>query len=259
MNAKLPAFPRKKPDASPFVVRAELSPRMMSRSEEAPEANLHHSLQMKCWNALECFADRVANGELSALDEPSLVVALDTHLTSVLCGSHGGAAGRVWWHPIVVKADAHTLVPGVAHKALPGCVPKELVVLDVGIVLDGLEIDCGLSVGFTAEAKKLAHEARELTSELIAFLKNKAGEGSECSPAAAFVELQRLADARHLTQVAASAGHRTGPYPTPKRDTKIRADDPASHFAPGPWMVEVHVVNASGRMAAFYEDCFYVV
>jgi len=219
------------------------------------EETRHHALQLRVWSALEAFASRVSVGEFQEADEPSLLAALDAHLTTTLFPSPADASARQWWHPLVVKADLNSTRPGVAHKATSGALAQSIVVLDVGVVVEGLEIDCGLSVGFTPRAQSLAMASCELTQGVISYIQSHA---ALCSPASVYNELLRQANARGLTQLDVSAGHRTGPYPTPKRETKIRADDSAARFEPGCWMVEVHVTDAAGDIAAFYEDCVYV-
>ena len=218
----------------------------------------HHLLQMRAWRCLENFAERIVSGDLRPADETTLLSALDAHVTSALFPSPEAASARHWWHPLVVKADAHSLKPGVAHKAESGVRASEIVVIDLGVVVDGLEVDCGLSVGFTPRASALALASQELTHAVIDFILLKHHLGGHCSPADAHAELLRLAAARGLTHVAPNAGHRVGPFPTRKSESKIRAGDPALRFEPGAWMVEVHVADAAGDIAAFYEDCVYV-
>jgi hypothetical protein len=157
------------------------------------------------------------------------------------------------WHPSVVKFDEATLSPGVRHQARKDARLQSMAVVDIGPLWQGLEVDCGDSFGFDAEAEELALRARDICKTAIHWIQENQ---STLAPAAAYQKLVELAKIQGYEFLATTAGHRLGPYPTPKRDSKVSATDSAAQFIPGGWMLEVHI--GKGPNGAFYEEFFYV-
>lgn len=153
------------------------------------------------------------------------------------------------WHPTTIKFDENTLNPGISRSPSTTMKFTEMAIIDIGVVLDGLEVDCGRSYGISDTSQKLAKSAEAIFEEIKPFL-------SGLSPAETFQKICTLAEKRKLTQIAESAGHKLGPYPTPKRLEKIQINNTNPSLSSGGWMVEIHV--SDGKFGAFFEDFVFL-
>lgn len=157
------------------------------------------------------------------------------------------------WHPTVIKFDGATMLPGVRHKACDTRALKQIAYIDLGVVIDGMEVDCGQSFGFSPEAKQIAQSASDICHEMIAWaLLNK----KETCPKRCYEEFLSLVEKSGYSAVSPTAGHRLGPYPTKKKETKISLKDATDTFESGAWMLEAHISN--GSIGAFHEELFFV-
>ena len=201
----------------------------------------HCFLQEKGWQILAAIAAKVLPG-MNELEAQRMAAA-----TLAECGV------AQTWHPTALKFDFSTLAPGVGQKPNPHSVLQHIAILDLGIVLEDIEVDCGLTLGFTPQAKRLAALAKSLCAETIHAVQTA---HTPLRPSDAFAWIEQRALALGVRQIAPAAGHRLGPYPTPKKATKIRVLDEAEVFEKGGWMVEVHITD--GTFGAFHEDFFWV-
>lgn len=208
--------------------------------DEAAKAN-HIKRQQLGWSLIHQFAKQLTPGVL----ETEMCVALDQILTD------NGAS--TIWHPTSLKFDASTLNTPVKHVPIVGRALQDIAIVDLGVVIDGLEIDCGTSFGFTPEAQKLIeamHEVFDVTKQKLV------NEYRTTSPAALYAFVCKEAKARGYQQIARSAGHLVGPYPTPKQEVKITSDCQATSFPEGWWMIEIYLGDE--KRGAFFEDCVYL-
>lgn len=157
------------------------------------------------------------------------------------------------WHPVVVKFDESTFKEGVKHIPSSEIIYNHVAVLDVGFVLDGIELDFGETFTNDSNYFSLVEASKKIASEGIKLIKSHDGD---IPPNEVYTFLCKKAETYGFGMIAQNAGHRIGQYPTPKSEIKIRKNDPAERFCGGGWMIEVHI--GDGRFGAFFEDYFYL-
>ncbi len=155
------------------------------------------------------------------------------------------------WHPTVVKFEEATVLPGVRHKPSNLRKLESIAYIDLGVVIGGVEVDCGKSFGFTDQARRLASDAEKICHAMI----TRILQDSSISPSKSYSQYLELAESAGYRAVGKTAGHRLGPYPTKKKETKISASDASSSFESGAWMFEVHL--SSRAIGAFHEELFF--
>lgn len=156
------------------------------------------------------------------------------------------------WHPIVIKFDNSTLTTGVKHKPDASVLFKEIAIIDIGIIVDGIELDYAETLGISKEAKELINTTNKILEEFMNLLTTQ-----KISPNLAFEHLCKLANSYKVTQIANTAGHLLGIFPTMKAKTKISAEkSDLTSIPPGSWMLEVHLSNS--RIASFKEELVYI-
>ena len=199
--------------------------------------NQHPKLQQKGWEIL---------AEIITLTKPGISEWQATQNANEVFKKHGITQ---FWHPTCIKFDKNTLKPGVAHKAEKETFFKHMAIFDIGPVIDLVEVDCGKSVGLDTKSQKLAQDSQLIFNEACTYLKKNI---ENLSPSAFYTAIQKMCSDHDLEFIAPSAGHRLGPYPTPKRACKISASDTNNRFESGGWMIEIQVSN--GEFGAFFED-----
>ncbi|MEQ9115881.1 MAG: M24 family metallopeptidase [Rickettsiales bacterium] len=158
------------------------------------------------------------------------------------------------WHPITVKFDRSTLIDGVLHKPSEDVLLHEVAIIDLGLIINGVEIDYGVTVGFNKKAKQLANKAVEILHKALNELEQNF---SKYSPAEFYKVIEGYAKESNLFLISKSAGHSLGIFPTPKSKIKIRPDETALDFKEyAAWMVEIQV--SDGSIGAFFEDLVYL-
>lgn len=157
-----------------------------------------------------------------------------------------------FWHPTCIKFDTSTLKPGVRHKASKDTCLQNMAIIDIGIIINGFEVDCGRSFGFNDETKKLAQTSEDIFLET----KQKLKQEPTLAPADIYKYICDRATHHNYEQIAPTAGHSLGAYPTPKRDPKISPKDSNSQLTPEGWMIEVHISDS--KNGAFFEDLIWV-
>lgn len=157
------------------------------------------------------------------------------------------------WHPIVVKFDHSTLTPGVSHQPNERVTYNEIAIVDIGIIAGGVELDYAKTFGATKRAKELI----DVTDIVMEKFKQLCIQNQELSPKQAFFDLCEIAKHHGFTQIAESAGHVLGVFPSMKSKVKIKASEEAKHFTPGSWMLEVHLSN--GDIGSFKEELVFLL
>lgn len=154
------------------------------------------------------------------------------------------------WHPIVIKFDASTLIEGVKHKPERNVLLNSIAIIDLGIIVDGMELDYGISVSLNSNCAPLV----EAANQLLAIAKDKLSEShGNMTPSGLYNWIAERALQMGYKFIASSAGHSLGAFPTPKSEIKIRPTESASSFERyKSWMIEVHISN--GVYGAFCED-----
>lgn len=201
----------------------------------------HHEKQQFVWSLIRNYAKKLKPGMLEA--------EMYAELNHVLAQN---GASKIW-HPTVLKFDESTLNTSVKHTSVPGRTLNEIAVIDLGVIIDDLEIDCGDSFGFTPSAQRLVtamHDVFDVTKQKLLT------DFQITSPAELYEFVSEQAKQRGFMQIAPSAGHLVGPYPTPKRDVKITPTCEAKSFPEGWWMIEIYL--GDGVRGAFFEDCVYL-
>ncbi len=155
------------------------------------------------------------------------------------------------WHPIKVKFDHSTLNTEITDKPSETSTYNEIAIIDIGIVANGIELDDAKTFGITSEAKILIEKTDQIMKEFKALI-----EDIRPSPRQAFLNLCDIALFYGVTQIAPTAGHVLGEFPTRKSKIKIRESEEAEFFTPGSWMLEVHV--QMGNIAAFKEELIFL-
>lgn len=156
------------------------------------------------------------------------------------------------WHPIVIKFDQSTLITGVSHKPDASTLYKEIAIIDLGIIVDGIELDYAQTFGISEEAKQLVHTTDKVLLEFTNLITKQ-----KISPQTAFEQLCIIAKEHKVTQIAETAGHLLGLFPTMKSKVKISAEQSSlNSLPPGSWMLEVHLSNS--RIAAFKEELVFI-
>lgn len=203
--------------------------------------NHHKDTQGKVWNLLYEFSKKLEPGMFE--DETSKLLndfLAQRNLNQI-------------WHPTVLKFDESTLNTSVKHKPVANRKLTEIAIIDLGIVVDGLEIDCGDSFAFTPSSLQLTHHLHQV----FQLAKSKLlQDWQSLAPSSLYKFICECAQNLGVQQISSSAGHLVGPYPTPKREVKITSECIHTHFPPGWWMIEIYLSN--GKNAAFFEDCVYL-
>lgn len=158
------------------------------------------------------------------------------------------------WHPIVIKFNKSTLIEGVKYRPLEEVKLKDIAVIDLGLIVDGVEIDYGITVGFSEKTQRLVRSAKDILNLSISELKES---HNKYSPSSFYKFICEQAKAYNVDQIAQSAGHSLGVYPTSKSKVKIHPLESALDFSAYPaWMIEIHV--SDGNYGAFFEDLVYL-
>ncbi len=156
------------------------------------------------------------------------------------------------WHPTVIKFEEATSVPGVRHKPSSSRLLANIAYIDLGVVIDGMEVDCGKSFGFSQASSDLAEASEKICKQMISEILSS----SLVSPSAAYQQYLNIVEGTKYSSAGGTAGHRLGPYPTKKKETKISPKDVSECFQPGAWMFEAHLTD--GSWGAFHEELFFV-
>lgn len=157
-----------------------------------------------------------------------------------------------FWHPTCIKFDDSTLQPGVRHRPQSDVFLNKIAIIDIGIIIDGFEVGCGKSFGFSDSGRKLAQSAKDIFLDTATFLKTNPAT----PPAQIYAWMSSRAKHYGYEQIAPTAGHALGAYPTPKKDPKISPKDTNKNLSKGGWMIEVHI--SDGTHGAFYEDLIWI-
>ena len=128
---------------------------------------------------------------------------------------------------------------------------SEIAIVDIGIISKGLELDYGRTFGRTEEALKLIKDTDNAISQFKSLLKTKI-----MSPKDAYKTLIKIAENNAVSQIAETAGHIIGKFPTKKSKIKIKESEEAETFSPGSWMIEVHLSN--GIIGSLREDIIFL-
>lgn len=215
----------------------------MLKSEMSLETfrQLHPELQKRGWEMIKRASQKLAPG----CSEKAIFTELESHYKEM-------GVTQIW-HPTCVKFNEATRIPGVRHKASDSVLLEDIMYFDLGVVIDGVEVDCGKTFGFTPEAQKIAEVSeiicRETAEKILSNQKT-------LSPAEAYRFMESRAKHYGYELAADTAGHRLGPYPTSKREIKMSGDDAAPSFTSGGWMIEVHIRDE--KRGAFFEDVLYL-
>ena len=156
------------------------------------------------------------------------------------------------WHPIIVKFDSSTLNTDIAYKPSGNSTYNEIAIIDIGIIANGIELDDAKTFGVTQKAKTLIQK----TDAIINKFKILCTENKELQPKQAFLDLCEIAKLQGVTQIAKTAGHVLGEFPTIKSKIKIRASEEVEYFTPGSWMLEVHL--SDGEIGCFKEELVFL-
>lgn len=125
--------------------------------------------------------------------------------------------------------------------------------VDIGVVIDGQEVDCGDTRPFAQGLKALPDTARSILQMVKSYVVK---HSDVVSPAELYRLMVNWAEERNFQFLGPTAGHRIGSFPTPKSETKIRPNDPAIYWAPGAWMIDFFI--GDGTFGALYADMILV-
>ncbi len=149
------------------------------------------------------------------------------------------------WHPIIIKFDQSTLATGIKHIPSKTIFYNEIAIIDIGIIVDGLELDYGQTYGKTKEARQLISVTDKVFDRFKGIVVNK-----KITPQVAYRNLCAIAEEYGVKQIADHAGHLLGSYPTQKSHVKIGIEfDQVECIPCGSWMLEVHLSDS-------YIGCF---
>ncbi len=158
------------------------------------------------------------------------------------------------WHPIVIKFDESTLIKGVKYRPRDDIKLKNIAIIDLGLILEGIEIDYGITVSLNKKCHALLQSARSILNIAVKELEKS---HHKYTPSGFYQFICEQTKKATLTQISESAGHSLGVFPTPKSKVKIRLNETAKDFsAYRAWMVEIHV--SDGSYGAFFEDLVYL-
>ncbi len=156
------------------------------------------------------------------------------------------------WHPITVKFDQSTLNTDIRYKPSEECKYNEIAIIDVGLIAGNIELDDAKTFGITPRAQSLIKKTDTIMNEFKRLCTNN----KKLSPSQAFLELCKIAKSYGVVQIADTAGHILGEFPTIKSNVKIRTSEEAQYFTPGSWMLEVHL--SDGEIGCFKEELVFL-
>jgi Xaa-Pro aminopeptidase len=152
------------------------------------------------------------------------------------------------WHPTQLRVDTETVLPFGARPDEPARIGAEsLVFIDMGPLVEGYEGDVAATRRLGPAPDPLAVAAEEIHRELATRWRSRRATGREL-----YLRAAELAEARGFKlSLAGASGHRVADHPHEVR-ARLRALDRCPRTCA--WVLEVHLVDESRRLGAFYED-----
>lgn len=196
-----------------------------------------HAAQRETWSVLSRLAQQVRPGMITA-DVKRMLREL--------------TVGQKHWHPGQLRLGQNTLCyfnqPALTDEPLKD---SDVFFIDIGLVVDGYEGDCGRTfvLGSDPEHLRCAADAERVHQEGVQHWLQ-----TQCSGRKLYEFTRARAEARGwMLSEQKADGHRIGDFPHSRFS---RAHLIACDFsvAPDRWIYEVHLVDPNRRFGAFYED-----